>query len=318
MVDEQQKSVIKQSFEKFGSAQSRYVDSSEISRREKVFRELKRYANDYRKKFKLTENNYFEKKAAKLERQALRFRYCGYEYVVLKCRDCDKPYLGASRCESRLCKKCSRKHGARVRKRQIRIVKGLNVGHGYGLAFLTLTKKVDPLRPPNEFDIRNVSTCARKLIKKLYPKKYGCGAFATIEIGENNNIHMHLLVFGPYIAQRKISDLWLKITGDSPVVFIKGVRSPIKCVNYLLKYISKPPEYRDPQKYAQYIDSITGVRRIHTYGVFYNCPLMKKESCPCVFCGGKLKFTGTDGGMNIPLEAVFLCDVVNFATSISE
>lgn len=302
---------IRDSFDKFGSAQSRYVDNSEISWREEVAIELRRYATDYRKKYKLTGSEYFERKAAKLERQAVRFRYCGYEYVVLKCKDCDKSYLGASRCESRLCKKCSSKHGARVRKRQLRIIKTLVIGRGYQLAFLTLTKKVNPLRPPNEFDIREVSKCTRKLINKLYPKKLGRGAFSTIEVGENNNIHVHLLVYGPFIPQDRISDLWLRITGDSKIVDIRSVRSPIKCVNYLLKYISKPPCYQDPRKYAQYIDSITGVRRIHTYGIFYNCPLMKKESCPCAVCGGKLQFNGTDGGMNIPLEAIFLNEIMN-------
>ena len=312
MVDETQTIAVKRSYEKYGSAQSRFVAPDEIPHRELVSMKLHEYATGYRQKYELTWNDYFLKKADKLDRQAVRYRYCGYEYVTLQCLDCGQPYLGASRCESRLCSHCSRKNGARVRSRQLTLVKRLRQDGTHRLAFLTLTKKVNPERPPNEFDIKAVTKAARKLINRYYPKKHGCGAFAVIEIGECNNIHIHALVYGPFIPQRSISKRWLKLTGDSQVVDIRAVRSPLKCVNYLLKYIGKPPHYSSPERYAEYIDSITGVRRIHTYGIFYNYPLMRKNACPCHFCGGKLRFTGTDGGLNIPLNAVLLSEVMSF------
>lgn len=302
-------------FNKYGSAQSRFVNPDDIPYKQVVFEEIQKLSRNYVGKYNLTENIYYKDKAERLERQAQRFRYCGFEYIILKCSDCSQSFLGAGRCESRLCKRCAKKHGARVWTRQMVIIKNLPVDGRHRLSFLTLTKRVDPLKLPNEFDVRALAKCGRKLINKLYPKKFNNGAFAVIEIGENNNIHIHALVYGPYIKQERISELWLKITGDSSIVYIRAVRSPKKCVNYLLKYISKPPEYKNPEKYAQFLDAIYRVRRIHTYGVFYGCRLFKKDPFPCYFCGSKLKYKGSDGGMNLPIDALLLSELGSFSNN---
>ena len=67
--------------------------------------------------------------------------------------------------------------------------------------------------------------------------------------------------------------------------------SPRKSLNYLLKYIGKPCEFDEPRDYAIYLAALQRVRRIHTYGVFYNwSPPDEKEPCVCSQCGAGLEF----------------------------
>lgn len=171
--------------------------------------------------------------------------------------------------------------------------------------FLTLTKKTRPGFSPQSSDIKLVFNQARKLINKFWPGKKGCGAFAVIEIGKNNNIHVHILVYGFYVPQKAISDAWLKITGDSSIVWIKQIHSAKKCIGYLLKYVTKPQDTDDPKALARFLDLMIGVRRIRTYGIFYNYALVAKSSGPCPLCGGNFFFCGFDDGRRVPKYALF-------------
>jgi len=99
-----------------------------------------------------------------------------------------------------------------------------------------------------------------------------------------------VIVYGHYVNYKLISEKWLKVTGDSKYIWISKVRSPSKCLNYLIKYLCKPPAVSDPEYLADYLIAISGVRRIHTFGVFYNISkIWKKGGCPCPLCGGKLE-----------------------------
>lgn len=230
------------------------------------------------------------KKCVHLRKQAFRYRDCGMHYVYLSCSDCKQAYLGPFRCELRICSTCARKYANRIRQKQSALIKELTPRHGRRLMFLTATKKTKGSSIPTNAELKLAFKEFRKLVNKLYPGKSGCGAFASLEIGKGNNVHIHAIVYGYFVPQKKISELWLEITNDSQVVFITEVRSPIKCLNYLLKYISKPPEFDTPDEMAAYLDSIAGLRRIHTYGVFYNYPFGKKETFLCQLCGSRLEY----------------------------
>lgn len=275
-----------------------------IAHRSKVARELQKLATNYRKRESITGNEFYGERADRLDRQAFRYQNCGREFVTLKCNDCKQVYFGENRCESRICGKCAKKHANRIRKRQIERVRELPLDGKKRLAFLTLTFKSIEGRSISFGDIKKVGDFGRKLFNKHYPRKWGNGSFAVIEVGNSNNIHIHALVYGYFISQNKLSQSWLKITKNSPVVFIKGIRSPIQCVNYLLKYISKPPEFDTAKQLAEFLDAVTGTRRIRTYGIFYNYMLLRKASFACVRCGGVLSFIACDGGFSITERAL--------------
>ena len=189
----------------------------------------------------------------------------------------------------------------------------LNYEGGRRLMFLTLTKKTHPLYRPRSSDVRLVFKHTRKLISSLWPKKQGCGAFAVMEVGKGNNLHVHLIVYGHYVPQDAISKLWLKITGDSYVVWINQSWRKEKLVNYLLKYITKPDPRNNPEEIAQYLDMMLGVRRIRTYGIFYNYRVVTADTCPCPLCGGRLRFAGFDEGRGIPSFALFFEEAFELA-----
>jgi len=153
----------------------------------------------------------------------------------------------------------------------------------------------------------------RELINQLYPKSKGCGAVGVLEVGSGFNLHIHLLVYGHFVSQPQISKLWLQVTGTSQVVDIRAVRSPKKSTRYLLKYLGKPSALTDPIQIAQYLDMITGLRRIHTYGIFYNEKLFSPRGCPCPLCGGDLSFSAMDGGLGVPADALFFSEAFEIA-----
>lgn len=129
-----------------------------------------------------------------------------------------------------------------------------------------------------------------------YRKFRGCGYLATVEVGQNNNnLHCHALVYAPYISQIKLANFWRKITGDSYIVDIRPIKDVKHAVNYVAKYIVKPPGNDSFVEVANYAVMIKGTRRIRTGGIFYNrlkkLELVKLDYC-CPFCGGYLH----DGG----------------------
>jgi hypothetical protein len=131
----------------------------------------------------------------------------------------------------------------------------------------------------------------------------GAGVIATMELGTrkgtnragelNNNLHTHALVWAPYISQKRLSESWHKITGDSYIVDVRSVRSIKQAVWYVLKYMSKPPALESYAELANFAESAKGSRRIKTSGEFYRSLQKEKNTdvkrC-CPGCQGQLEF----------------------------
>ncbi|RKX26309.1 MAG: hypothetical protein DRP45_03860 [Candidatus Zixiibacteriota bacterium] len=266
-------------------------------------------------KFILPGYRELDRKRIMLRRQADRYETCGLEYAVIGCKDCKRSFLGPRRCESRICETCARKYSARIRQRQQQIVHSLQPTKRKRLAMLTLTKKSHPRYRPTSSDVRELFRNARKLINHFWPKRLGCGAFAVMEIGANWNLHIHVLLYGHYVPQSRISEYWNKLTGDSPVIDIRSIKKPGQAVNYLLKYITKPKKFNDPKETAHYVNLLLGVRRIHSYGIFYGQGLLPKTGCPCPLCGGKLQLQKFDPGPMMPETARFFAEVFKMEDS---
>ena len=135
----------------------------------------------------------------------------------------------------------------------------------------------------------------------------GAGAVAALELGThkgtnragelNNNIHVHSLGDAPYISQKRRSEAWQKITGDSFIVDIRAVNTVQNAVWYVLKYLQKPPAVESLMELANYAEAVKGSRRIKTSGAFYNslefAPKSKLKPC-CPGCNGLLEFRSVD------------------------
>lgn len=252
-----------------------------------------------------------DRKRLSLRRQADRFEACGLQYAIVRCRDCKGPIVGPKRCDVRICDSCARKFAAMVGTRMVEIAKELTPKNGKRLGFLTLTKKTFPNYRPTSNEARQLFRNARKLINQFWPKKDGGGGFAVLEVGDNDNLHIHALIYGQYVPWEVISKRWLELTGDSFVVDIRTVRNPRKGIGYLLKYVTKPKKTDDPFDLAYYLNLLIGIRRIHTYGVFYNrFRLRPKIGCPCPRCGGKLGLCDFTPGPMVPADALFWKDAL--------
>lgn len=106
--------------------------------------------------------------------------------------------------------------------------------------FLTLTlKKSNNL----ESDYKRINKCFTKFItllkKKIFKNKNKkLEYFKMIEMGKNNNLHLHVLV-NFYLDVRKISALWQIVTEDSYIVYVSRIKKKQDLINYVIKYFLK-------------------------------------------------------------------------------
>lgn len=236
-------------------------------------------------------------KQRKIVRQAGRFMRCGQSYVTTSCIDCKQVYVGPVRCESRICQGCARKYAARIRANQLAIIKRIEDYPGNKLMFLTATMRSTGVFPTT-LELRQINRNFRLLVNTLYQKREGAGGFSVMELSPGGMLHIHALIYGKYIPQSTISKTWLAITGDSMIVDVRRAYGVSRCLNYLLKYITKQPQGYDSAQLAKYMAAHIGVRRLHSYGVFYGTGLLRFESCPCYKCKGNMRLIGI--GSNLP------------------
>lgn len=225
--------------------------------------------------------------AEKMYFEAHKLEKCMQTGIVLRCDSCGKRVYVPVRCDLRICPDCARKHSRRLFKTYLPLIQRLTVetGNSYTLKFLTLT--LVNTRELSSQSIKRFFKNVRKLIGEFFNKKIGAGALGVLEIGGNLNIHVHLLAYGPYILQSHLSERWRKITGGSFIVDIRRARGNHQgLLSYVLKYITKPCSFEDPRLYAHYLMALKGVRRIHTFGIFYNVGKAIKELIKCV-CKGR-------------------------------
>jgi hypothetical protein len=149
---------------------------------------------------------------------------------------------------------------------------------------------------PTADAIRAMNLAVRKTLKRLLKGKKGWGYLWCDEFGfENTNLHCHGLYYGPYLPHNQVLDAWEKETKDSLRASIQSARGDFrKALYHLLKYVSKPPG-DDPRHLAQLEAAFSGVRRVHTLGLFYN-PDLHEEDDPkelkCPHCDGHLFVVG--------------------------
>jgi hypothetical protein len=184
----------------------------------------------------------------------------------------------------------------------------------YGPKFLTLTfaRERFAVGLPTYTDLDRAAREVRTFIRRFYSKHEarlsrnghwyltkkwrGCGALVVPELGNNDNLHFHLLVYGPYIRQKTLAQAWLEITGDSFVVDVQEVKKPEAAAGYILKYITKPPAVDSFAVLAAWSVALKGKRRVATYGVFFGVVLTKPAKraggLVCIFDGAGLHYRG--------------------------
>lgn len=268
-------------------------------------------------------------------KEADRFINCGRRVHVFVSEQTNTQYGILESCRSRLCDRCSQMFYRKYIRQLKKIIKTMDVSGKKRLSFITLTFKTrkdesgNPL-PLNRSYIRKCIKNVRLFMNCFYgkysqtwkpetrkikrSKKYiGCGAFAVLEIGKSRNLHFHALVYGYYRPLKTMSEVWKELTRDSYRIQIDQVGSktkqtPYLAAKYILKYIQKPPPLQKVADLVAYGDTLKGIRRIHTYGVFWGDPRLRSEKAPllCPVSGEPLKYQGTaqDGELVLRYYAV--------------
>jgi hypothetical protein len=115
-------------------------------------------------------------------------------------------------------------------------------------------------------------------------KQHVRGGVACVEVTRNPRTggwhpHLHILADGEYWDQRQLSAAWAEITGDSPVVDIRAVRSRRKAAQYVAKYAAKPPEIGDwpAAAIAEYARAMHRRRAVITFGTMHNVPVDRDD-----------------------------------------
>lgn len=227
-------------------------------------------------------------RAMYLEAHALE--NCMMRGRVVKCDQCGDRRYFPERCDLRICPTCGSRYAKNLFRRFLPLLRGLmgQCQKHYTLKFLTLT--VRNTKELNGDSIKQLFRNTRKLMNEFFNKNVGAGGLAVLEVGKNLNIHIHLLVWGPFIPQRHLSERWAELTGGSFIVDIRLARGKVSFLLwYVLKYISKVSSFEDPRVYAGYLQALKGIRRIHTFGVFYNIGKTLRGLVRCV-CGGRFRF----------------------------
>lgn len=256
--------------------------------------------------------------------EAGRFRDCRTVNRVYECPDCGHKFKMIFSCNSRICPDCARRYGFLVKDSVRKVIRGLvaNKRRGWLLGFLTLT--IDSKRFgggfPSAYQVKKAYHQAGQFLR-LYYSKYKChvgrngkivsskkwrgaGAVSVMQFGEAGNLHFHCLIYGPYISQKTLSAAWGKITGDSFIVDIRaaqerkdrsGQNRAGYIINYIMRYICRPPDNEGYIDLAMLTLLQKGLRRVRTFGVLYNRIKKRKrprERLDCLCCGNALKFFG--------------------------
>jgi hypothetical protein len=249
-----------------------------------------------------------------LFRKAENFIECGERIFELECEHCGYKKRVVFHCKLRICPRCAwlkqkvlmdkylpyvehlAKHikdlRAKMRGRIPRI----------GLRHVTLTiKNVDDLAAGVD-KLRNAFVNLRH---QLYYKARILGGIYGVEspVGRDGkwNVHLHLLYYGYFIPQAKLSDDWERLTGGSRVTDIRYVYDAFRGLDYVLKYITKGIQSDgDPgvDKLVEFVAALENVRLVQAFGCFLG-KIEKPEPFKCPDCGWvgfwKLTLKSDDG-----------------------
>lgn len=272
--------------------------------------------------------------------EADRFEQCGDLFSTLCCVNDFTKYHVPHQCRSRVCPECGRSLYRRLVSEIAglvdRVIRRRRKGYFLQLVTLTFNKARWGEDLPDRDQIVRCYRESAQFLKRHFGKYYctvsksgriredrkryrGAGWIAVCEVGaDNNNFHVHAVVYGHYESYARMQEDWARITGDSTVINFKRVHSPRTVANYVLKYVTKPPESESYSRMAQYAWLIKGTRRIRTGGVFFNRVQLRKSKLKicCPECGGRLEFVGnTRSGFS---DIVLLIPLLRQIESISK
>lgn len=205
---------------------------------------------------------------AKLAKRARRINACGVgPMLVLTAKG--RIAVSPGFCRDRMCPTCQHRRAQEVASRTATLIGSMDSPR-----FLTLTLR--SMDRPLFLTLAALSAAFRVLRETKEWRRHVKGGVYVTEITRNPNTglwhaHMHVVFQGQFWAQRDISKVWLRVTGDSQIVDVRAVHSRTSAANYLAKYVAKATdsEHWPDDATCEYADALHGVRMVHTFGDSY-------------------------------------------------
>lgn len=210
-----------------------------------------------------------------------RFDTCGSHAQVYYQPSEDRYVIRASYCRNRHCQPCAAAKAGVMASNLRRKLNGPPRGR-YRFTTLTLKHNTRPLAE----QLARLMTSWTKLRKsKLFKTQFGGAWFLEVKIGEDDlwHPHLHIISEGFFLPLQELTALWLKITGDSTGVDVRGVRDKDRVSYELTKYVAKSTSrdvWEDPERAVEWICAARGVRSCGTFGIWRRFKLTETPPPP--------------------------------------
>lgn len=208
---------------------------------------------------------------------------CGDTVFWFRCNKCGLKTHKVSGCNKRTCTDCAKK-------RRSRLVGAYGPWiSGYKWPVLvTLTLKRE----------KYLSEGIEKIVKAFHKLRRGkwwtarCGVWTLEFIPKEDgwHVHLHCIADAVWIDQKKLSEAWRRITGDSFIVDVRRVKDRKGAMLEVLKYCTKTAELTKADKEMIEI-VLKGKRFVNWFGVKPELaePQKKDRVCPTPGCGGHME-----------------------------
>lgn len=199
-------------------------------------------------------------------RWASRMAECGNHARLAIDQATHLPHPWLHRCGHKLCPFCAVKRSSQA----AHAIKGL-IDKMKAPRTLVLTVKSKQGTLAGQLsDLRNNFAKLRR--SPLWKKNVISGIY-TVEVTLNEETrqwhpHLHIIFEGNYIHQPLLKALWLSITGDSDIIWLKPIYDAPGAAWELAKYCGKPQhvETLTHAEIAEYATATSGKRQLQTFG----------------------------------------------------
>lgn len=201
---------------------------------------------------------------------------CRSQAYFYQHRESGEIRVGASSCGLRWCPLCSRSKAFTI---TANVREWLQAQKNPRFLTLTLKHNDEPLAD----QIDRIYTHFKNLRRHPWFKSKVQGGIWFFQIVKSKKTgcwhpHVHCLVVGSYVDQKKLSERWEIITHDSPIVDIRKVGDVQKAAEYVARYAATPCNVA---KLAQadaleLMQAMNGRRSCGTWGAAKVCKLSKK------------------------------------------
>jgi hypothetical protein len=203
--------------------------------------------------------------------KANRFMQCSRYAHLYECEgEARHKLFSPIYCDLRFCPRCAPRQFARLMDKYEPILKSVSANRKADFRLREITFTTVNTGSLSSAAIKQFNLDIKQTLKALMRGIKGWGAIWCDEVGFNNtNLHAHILLYGPYITEARLAEMWKQVSGHKVVWIRLERRSGGKALIHMLKYVSKPPA-NDPQLIGHLEVAFNRTRRVHAVGLFYN------------------------------------------------